>query len=77
MQLLQAHCPDMTTPVLATVNGDDVLSGVEEPLAIVRPGEVAGFRVGIKFGPEAQALTLLDVSLDWTWIAQHSYKSLF
>lgn len=74
MQALEARNP--VIPVLATVNRDDVLSGVQQPLAIVRPGYVAGLRVGIKFSPQAQALALLDVCLDWTWISQHGYESL-
>ena len=34
-------------PVFAVVDGDDVLRGVEEPLAVVRPGQRAGRRVGV------------------------------
>lgn len=63
-------------PIVKTMNRDDVLCGVQEPLAVVRPAQVAGLGVGIEFGPEAQALALLDVRLDWTWISQHGYESL-
>lgn len=56
-----------TVPVFAAVDGDDVLCGVEELFAVVRPGQGAGCRIGVELYSEAQTLPLFNLSLDWTW----------
>lgn len=66
---LQLICCRLRLPVLATVDSDNVLRGVQELFAVVRPGQRAGFRIGIKFCPEAQALPLFNISLDWTGVS--------
>lgn len=61
-------CREVTVPVLAAVNTDNMLCGVQEPFATIRPVWGARCRIGIKFYPEAQTLALFNISLDWTWI---------
>lgn len=57
----------LTVPVFAAIDGDNMLCGVEELFAIVRPGQGPGCRIGIQFYFEAQALPLFNISMDWTW----------
>lgn len=52
--------------MFAAVDGDNMLGGVQEPFAVVRPRQGAGRRIGVEFNPEAQALPLFNISLDWT-----------
>lgn len=49
------------------MDGDNMLSGVQEPFAVVKPGQRAGCRVGIKFHSEIQALAFFNIRVDWTW----------
>lgn len=56
----------LSVPVLAAVDGDNVLGGVQEPFAVVRPRRGAGCRIGIELYSEAQALPLFNIRLDWT-----------
>lgn len=57
----------VAVPVIAVVDGDNVLCGVQEQLAVVGPRPGAGYRISFEFYSEAQALPLFDISLDWTW----------
>lgn len=62
---LQIYCL-LHVPVFLAVDGDNVLGGVEELFAVVRPGQGDGCRISIKLYSEAQALPLFDISMDWT-----------
>lgn len=42
MHVYSQEIPKLTLPVFAAVDSDDMLCGVEEPLAVVRPGQGAG-----------------------------------
>lgn len=57
----------LTVPVFAAVDSDDMLCGVEEPPAVVRPKQGPGWGIGIELYSQAQALSLLDIRLYWTW----------
>lgn len=59
----------LAVPVFAAMYGNYMLCGVEEPLAIVRPGQGARSGIGTEFDSEAQALPLFDISLHWSWAA--------
>lgn len=65
-----------TVPVFAAVDGDDVLRGVEEPFAAVRPGQRAWGGIGVEFHSEAQALALLNVGPDRTQPSIHGDEPL-
>lgn len=58
-----------TVPVLAAVDGDDVLGGVEQLFAVVSPRQGGGDGVGVELCSEAQALALFNISLYWTRVS--------
>lgn len=64
-------------PVLVAMDSDHVLGGVQELLAIVRPGPGAGGRVGVKLDPEIKTLPFFNIRLDRTSPSHHGKESLF
>lgn len=67
---------EVCVPVLVAVDSDNMLTGVQELFAIVRPRQGVGRRIRIKFYSKTQAFPLFNISLDWTGASEHGNESL-